>query len=218
MTKPFARLASVDTYALRDLPESGMGYYILAGRLDYEQHDRTLVIAGDRIVPTTDHPSLFTMKDLWNREPFPQQGRGGVDLDNLRVTLSTVTLPPGYVATAGAVPLLGSLTLSASTKFYRLIMTGADHRYSAGTLAKDTYLTTELDLQLVNTRFGAVSRYALPIPVPASNLFEYELPAGTVLNVGTVLPNFGQSGGGVEVKTAAAVLVAQKTLPKLADC
>jgi hypothetical protein len=218
MTKPFAKLASVDTYALRELPESGMGYYILTGRLDNEQHDRTLVIVGDRIIPATDHSSLFTMKDLGNREPFPQQGRGGVDLGNLRVTLSTVTLPLGYVAAVGAVPLLGALTLSTSTKFYRLIMAGSDHRYSAGTLAKDTYLTTELDHQLVNTGFGAVSRYALPIPVPASNLFEYEFPAGTVLSVGTVPSNFGQSGGGVEVKTTAAILAAQKTLPKLADC
>jgi hypothetical protein len=218
MPKPFGRLKSLDTYALRDLPETGMGFYILRGQVDFEQYDRTLIIAGDHIVPAEEHPQLFSIKELWSREPFPQEARaGGVDLSNLRTTTSNVSLPSGYVAMSGAVPLLGSITLAGPTKFYRFIMSASDHRYHGSTLVKDTYLTTDLDHQLVNTGFGVVGRYALPIPVPASHVFEYELPAGTVLNVGTVLPNFGQSGGGVEVRTTAPVTSVQKALAKLSD-
>lgn len=218
MPKPFGRLKSLDTYALRDLPETGMGFYILRGQVDLEQYDRTLIIAGDHIVPADEHPQLFSIEEFWSREPFPQEARaGGVDLSNLRTTTSNVSLPSGYVAVSGAVPLLGSLTLTGPTKFYRFIVSASDHRYHGSTLVKDTYLTTDLDHQLVNTGFGVVGRYALPIPVPASHVFEYELPAGTVLNVGTVLPNFGQSGGGVEVRTTAPVASVQKVLAKLSD-
>jgi len=72
-----------------------------------------------------------------------------------------------------------------------------------------------------------VGRYALPIPVPASFVFEYELPGTmvlqggasqpTVLQVGTVQPNFGQAGGGVEVKTIAPLNAKQTLLKSLAD-
>jgi hypothetical protein len=218
MAKPYAKLASIDTWALRDIPESGMGYYIVNARLNNESAERTLIVAGDRILPATEHPQLFSIKDLWSREPFPQELRSGIDLSNITSSMSAVSLPPGYVSSPGALPLLGTLTLSAPTKFHRLMMTTSDHRYSGGMLTKDTYLTTDLDHQLVNSGFGAVGRYALPIPVPASNVFEYEFPIGTVLSVGTVLPSFGQAGGGVEVKTTAAVTAVQKSLPKLSDC
>lgn len=218
MPKPYGRLASIDTYALRELPESGMGYYVIRARIGTEAYERTLIIAGDRIVPADSHPELFSVHDLWNREPFPQEHRAGIDLSNLQTTRSNVSLPPGYVATSGAVPLLGTLTLASNAKFYRFIMVPSDHRYSGGTIARDTYLTRELDCKMVNTGFGAVGRYALPIPVPASYVFEYLLPAGTVLNVGTVAPNFGQSGGGVEVRTTTAVAAGQTSPPKLPDC
>jgi hypothetical protein len=45
-----------------------------------------------------------------------------------------------------------------------------------------------------------VGRFALPVPVPACHQFIYQLPVGTVLKVGTVLPQYGQAGGGVEVQ------------------
>src|SRR3990170_4770099 len=60
-----------------------------------------------------------------------------------------------------------------------------------------TPIPTERDN--ADSGFGAVGRYALPIPLPASHVFQYELPQGTTIEVGTVGPNFGQSGGGVEI-------------------
>jgi len=38
------------------------------------------------------------------------------------------------------------------------------------------------------------------MPLPSSNVFEYEIRKGAELRVGTVAPMFGQSGGGVEVQ------------------
>jgi hypothetical protein len=226
MSKPYAKLSSLDYDKLYKLEESGMGYYIIRGRLDYDQSDRTLVVAGDRIVPATDD-EFFSVAELWKREPFPQELRSGVSLHNPQPTTSTFTLPSGYVASVGAIPLLGTVQLAAATKFYRFIMATTDHRYSSGVLAAGTYLTTDLDRLLANTGFGAVGRYALPIPVPASFVFEYELPANTVLQggaiqptvlqVGTVQPNFGQAGGGVEVKTTTPLTATQKPLKNLAN-
>ena len=47
-----------------------------------------------------------------------------------------------------------------------------------------------------------------PLPIPASYEHRYTLPAGTELLVGTVAPNNGQAGGGVEVQTIDNVKVA----------
>lgn len=66
-------------------------------------------------------------------------------------------------------------------------------------LSKGTYLTTALDKIYANTGFAVVGRYALPVPLPATYCIQYEVPKGTQLKAGTVAPNFGQAGGGVEV-------------------
>jgi hypothetical protein len=216
MPKPYAKLGSFDYEMLRKLAESGMGYYLLRGKLDRGQYDRTLIIAGDRIVPATDN-EFVSVEDLWKREPFPSLTRGGVSLRDLQVATSPLGLPAGYLASTGAVPLLGSVTLSVPAKFYRFMMAATDHRFALGMLAPGTYLTTALDQKFVNTGFGAVGRYALPIPVPALYVFEYELPTGSLLQVGTVQPNFGQSGGGVEVKTVSSLTAKQLTLPNMAE-
>jgi hypothetical protein len=84
-------------------------------------------------------------------------------------------------------------------------------------LAKGTYLTTDRDRQYANTGFAVVGRYALPIPIPASNVFEYELPSGTTLAIGTVLPNYGQAGGGVEIRTIADVAAVQSVQPSIPE-
>lgn len=81
-----------------------------------------------------------------------------------------------------------------------IVTQASDPAFDGQTLCAGTYLTTLLDHSLTNTGFGAVGRYALPIPAPATHLYQYELPRGTSLGVGTVAPMFGQSGGGVEAK------------------
>jgi hypothetical protein len=91
---------------------------------------------------------------------------------------------------------------------------------TAGALLRGTYLASERELPFIKSGFGAVGRFALPLPVPASYVFEYEVvpsvPAGLKIKVGTVAPAFGQAGGGAEVQTypgpAPAVLPLAVTL------
>jgi hypothetical protein len=94
---------------------------------------------------------------------------------------NVATLPPGYRPAVGAVPLLGSAILSVDTAFYRYTGSANDPRLAGGSLARDTYLTTELDKSYANTGFAAVGRYALPLPVPSSHVHVYVLPQGTTL-------------------------------------
>jgi len=61
-----------------------------------------------------------------------------------------------------------------------------------------TYVSPASELPFMPTGFAAVARNALPLPYPAC--FRWELqPEPTTVRCGAVLPNFGQSGGGVEV-------------------
>jgi len=102
--------------------------------------------------------------------------------------------------------LLGKIVLSKNTRLFRFTSNKKDHNLiEDDTIKKNTYLTTFNDQLFVNTGFGAVGRYAMPIPIPASYKHDYTFPKGTPLQVGTVAPNFGQAGGGVEVKTISQV-------------
>jgi hypothetical protein len=96
--------------------------------------------------------------------------------------------------------LLKTYRLVKDTTFFRAIWQPKDFRFVGGSLAKGTYLIPENDSKLFNTGFGGVGRYALPIPLPCIHIFEYVVPASTIIEVGTVEPLFGQSGGGVEVR------------------
>jgi hypothetical protein len=79
--------------------------------------------------------------------------------------------------------------------------------FAGGNLTAGTYLTSRVDTLHADSGFGVVGRYALPIPLPTSHQVSYDLPAGTLIEVGTVSPNFGQSGGGVEIRLPKATPV-----------
>ncbi len=66
-------------------------------------------------------------------------------------------------------------------------------------LAPQTYSTTYNDVKEVPSGLAAVGRYALPSPLPAVHLFLIQPHPGTDVAYGTVRPNYGMAGGGVEV-------------------
>jgi len=76
---------------------------------------------------------------------------------------------------------------------------GPEHRISTGDLP-GTYATTVHDDRLVPSGLSAVARYALPNPAPAVHRFVVSPGPQTRIHCGTVIPQFGQSGGGVEVR------------------
>lgn len=116
-----------------------------------------------------------------------------------------IMLPPGYLPAPGAHKLLGLDKLKTPTRLFRYTSTKSDPYFDdVDTIRSGTYLTSFNDQTFVNSGFGAVGRYSLPMPTPARYKHDYTFPVGTRLQVGTVGPQFGQAGGGVEVQVSGA--------------
>lgn len=206
MTKPLVQLDTDSLPKLEVLPESGMGYYVVRGRLGKESEERVYIISARFVVPVC-HDSYFSLRDMVKGETFPSEIGETLTMTITGPVLrrARVSPPPGYLPCAGALPLFGQTTLTGTTLFYRFGSAPSDPRFKGGNLLlSGTYLTTANDHGYANTGFAAVGRYALPLPVPASHLFPYQLPPGTPLLIGTVPPNYGQAGGGVEVQLQSA--------------
>ena len=69
---------------------------------------------------------------------------------------------------------------------------------TTGTVVAGTYCSPFRDGQKITSGFEAVGRFALPVPLPYKHMVLLVPPAGTQVQIGTVVPNFGQAGGGVE--------------------
>jgi hypothetical protein len=106
---------------------------------------------------------------------------------------------PPMAAALGPHPLLRRTSLIQPMIFFRFISNPIDFRFVNNQLLAGTYVSTMLEHRTANSGFAAVGRFALPLPAPASYVFQYGLPAGTIIDAGTVAPLFGQSGGGVEI-------------------
>ncbi|MBI2836672.1 MAG: hypothetical protein HYX75_00010 [Acidobacteria bacterium] len=174
---------------------------------------------GDFLIVPQDDPELVSISDLTPGTVFPTEPAVQVSaaITAPASLAATASLPPAYIPFSGAIPLLVRVTLTARTLFYRFSRMVIDPCFDGRTLRRGTYLTTESDHGYANTGFAAVGRYALPLPVPASILFVYQLPAGTDISVGTVLPNYGQSGGGVEARLGADAVPTWATSIALPD-
>ncbi len=192
--------------------ETGMAFQIARAQLPrWRALGLVLVLSDGRILPYQSLDEDYATVSDWLRINLetPSEVRYLNALETQSVfsdraaalaALARVELPPGYLPTPGAVPLIATVTAASSVTMYRYCWTAIDPAFNGTTLSLGACLTSTLDQLLANTGFGAVGRYALPIPAPAVYVFQYQLPAGTVMRVGTVSPMFGQSGGGVEAK------------------
>jgi len=115
--------------------------------------------------------------------------------------LNTATVPPGILKLRTAAPLNGVDTLLASADMLRYTATKHDVCFDStqSELRSNTYLTPLSERAHVSVGYGVVGRYSLPCPYPARYLHGYRLSKGASFRVGTVEPQFGQSGGGVEI-------------------
>jgi len=195
-----------------EFPETGMAFQVVRAKFfNVTRAVHCLVLSDGMLLPYVAVEGLYYSVRDWIRDGTPPEMQvtevkqlfveeSYSDRPSALAALQELELPRAYVPTAGAVPLLASLVLNHPHILYRFVRTSIDPAYQNGKLRMGTYLTSLLDQFLTNTGFGAVGRYALPIPLPAVHVFQYELPAGSRLRVGTVSPMFGQSGGGVELK------------------
>lgn len=206
--------------ALSKVSEAGMDFWIVNARLNFVSDPVQVAVRGNGFaLPIGEMEDIYSLQHLLEGQIIPKEEKLAT-VTNIVAAAGAlrVTLPGGYVAAYGAHQLLGSITLSHPTRFFRYTSSQADGRFSANRLSQDTYLTTLNDHQFVNSGFGAVGRYALPLPMPASHKHDYTLPAGTTLLVGTVAPQYGQAGGGVEAKTTSPVSgVQHNPTPPLPD-
>ena len=193
--------------------ETEMDFYIV------ELPNGLIVVLENRdAMPLYPDPVFYSLDDLLRGDPIPSQRRQSPQLavqaafgSRFQAVTSplTATISPKYMGTSGAIPLIATYTLSVDTMFLRYISSPTDHRYDSSTriLKAGTDLTSHLDRNHADTGFGSVGRYALPLPIPVMNIIEYKLPAGTVIEVGTVTPLFGQAGGGVEIHISVDTVV-----------
>lgn len=220
MPKRLLQLPEDAIRALPEHPETGMGFYVVKGRFPQAYVDNVFIVAGDNFLVPLRHPEFFSVSDLLDARPLPEgaEPATGFVVASSAPTRHAASLPSGYKPSQDCVPVFATLTLSDPAVLSRYLGCEFDPRLADSQLPKGTVLTSRLNHSDVHTGFAATSRYAHPLPAPVCHVFEYELPAGAQLQIGTVLPCFGQVGGGVEIRLLATTPVTpcgQIRLPKL---
>ena len=207
---------------LVDLPESGMGYQLV--RVESKADARRFVVLNAEwaIAAGTDWQLVedADIRLLGNhdhtRGPRVRVHRP-VDRMNAPAAIREAETFP-YTLGELKVERHGSFpAISGDDVFYRYSAFANDRRLrsEAGVIPAGTYLTSHRDTQFAESGLGAVARYALPNPAPAIFRFAIGVPTGTVLMCGTASPSFGQSGGGVELRTDEAIDVARVYDPEI---
>lgn len=193
------------------LPETGMGYQII-------ESDKRLVLNAEFILDLKDisNPAEVTwpyagdnFRQVFFQSPTSQlivTGFEKIDTEALlsddsidkNISVVTNSLYVTNVKPANYPPFTYLTRLG--DEFYRLSAYRNDKRVNPdGSLVAGTYGTTTNDLKVVPSGAAAVGRYALPSRIPSTYLFKIIPDPGTPVYFGTVLPNFGLAGGGVEV-------------------
>ena len=200
---------------------AGMNFHIV------ETPDGLFAISqSGEAIPLFEHSESYCLSDCLNGMPVPTDKAAPQGISMMKnhsgrqaamQALNQANIASSFMGAAGASPLIGTSTLEKDTVFYRFISSEKDHRYIDGMLSASTYVTTSNDAVHVNSGFSVVARYALPLPLPANHRIEYKIPKGTVIQVGTVAPNFGQAGGGVDVFLPETTPASQISLSDIPD-
>jgi hypothetical protein len=209
-------------------PEAGMGYQL--GRLvssgGLEQTG--FFIASSFFVPeepgdmkgnpaARDFSKLLLVEAPTPASPVVKFGT------NFRVAVSPVSIGSKTALSAQpAAPLPPHVAMTAASDvFYRVSAFSNDRRvFSNGSLAPQSYSTTDTDITVVPNGLAAIGRYAMPTRMSARYVYEIRPGAGVAILFGTVTPNYGLAGGGVEVyfpngtKPNTAKLLKAKILPE----
>lgn len=210
------RLNEIGENAVIDHPETGMGFQLF----ELESGSYALVIASLISVYFQERYELFELLPRANRLLTIENGTqppntathaetdGRREWGRLLTRREYITnyllhagvwfpwLPPQPPHTA--VELFHEMPGGQPQLFVRYYARVRDPRIRAdGRVDKETYFTTYNDIRMVPSGLAAVGRYALP--APASAQFMFPVMSNAPYRMGTALPHFGQSGGGVEV-------------------
>jgi len=199
---PISKLPEDEIQRLFTLPETGMGYQEISlhGSEQPSILGNYVVVNGEFLIPLKEviRQPLFRSTELY-KDP--------VEVSTLELSQASVVASSFLSSALGnpGTPLPSPLppfvyTTVQGDRFHRLSAFNPDRRIgSNGSVAAGTYATTVNDMKVVPSGFAAVGRYALPSRVAACLNYEITPPPGTPILFGTVLPNYGLAGGGVEV-------------------
>ncbi len=206
------KLTEEDAIKAVSIPEDGMGYQW--AHLSRSGSPESGVVISGAYFETLDDAPLLRGENRFTTERLDLSEGLFTDLPKEVTDLSTIgafgrrslileATTKGARATAptrtGTTPPHTTLTVAGDV-FYRLSAFRADRRVLPnGSLASGSYSTTDTDITVVPSGLAAVGRYALPTRISAKYVFEIRPPPGTQILYGTVTPNYGLAGGGVEV-------------------
>lgn len=190
---PPSNLSETSRNILKDLSETGMGYQ--------------QIWSGDKSYLVLNNKYAFEWNDYFSKGRFYileirnllKQYAPLVPFNLTSIALvpnpsSTPTKPTGTV-----VPPPFIYTTQPGDIFYRLSSFQNDHCIlNATDFRPNSYAITASDKNEVPSGLAAVARYALPSRLSHIHIWELQPPANTQVYVGTVIPNYGMSGGGVE--------------------
>lgn len=175
-------------------PETGMGFHQIMVFAYNNLRPRIVTLVNNKYIFEFENyanlPLFLNMESLQVIPNFDSDISKISILTNSRFSANdtTSTLPPYTYYT------------EPGDMFIRLSAFDNDKRILAdGSVLKGTYATTWTDMKVTPSGLAAVGRYALPNRLSAYYLYRIIPPVGTAVLFGTVTPNYGLCGGGVEV-------------------
>jgi hypothetical protein len=186
-------------------PEAGMGYQsgTLGKQHGYIVASKVFVPAAPTSLGESEIEQYYT-KALAVQAPKPKhEARGSLNIGSVvgRYFPSGLTaiLGEAAIAVGSEFPENEAYTEDGE-EFFRLSAYSDDKRITEdNSLAPGSYATTNTDLTIVPSGLAAVGRFALPTRISARYVFRITPGEGVKIFYGTVIPNYGLCGGGVEV-------------------
>jgi hypothetical protein len=215
---PIFRLSEDSEAAVRNEPETGMGFQIVFAQTNEGHSGRFLVLESLLLIPAERRDVLL--------DALQELAAVAADVDIEEVSGETVTfrippvvmetrlpnpavdqnLPAAVASAYNQAPIFSKTALvlerrkSDPLAFVRFSARRRDPRVTLGSgdFAPGTYAVPWSELPMVPSGFAAVGRYALPNPFAAR--YAYPIVTSTTPHlIGAAAPNFAQAGGGVEV-------------------
>lgn len=194
------KLTSEQTAYFLARPESGMGYQLL---FSAKFKKELPIVSNAEILIDLESNSNIPIITEFDKSRFDFSTleeslfKGYLtDIYALKINDKYQTLPSNQ--SSSHPPYL--YVSRAGDEFRRLSAFRNDRRILAdGSVLAGTYGTSLSDLTVVPSGIAAVGRYALPNRIAASYIYQIIPEPGTHIYFGTVTPNYGLCGGGVEV-------------------
>jgi len=182
-------------------PESGMGFQL--ANVDNDNYmfggktKQVIISNSDFILEFENFNNMPLILDL---EKFRSDNVRYFQYSKLSIMLnSRYIIPRNQINSNQDYPPYVYYT-EPGEEFIRLSAFKNDKRINEdGSVVGGTYATTPNDMNVTPSGLAAVGRYALPNRLPARYVFKITPPPFTPVYFGTVTPNYGLCGGGVEV-------------------